>query len=307
MVSLAALVKELKTLRKGRGVFAANILRRVGPALRAACELTEDDEAGHVRRKITITLETFAAALPHDLRTAVMAGFGLFPEARFPRYEDRVDWVARKLGRLPRTARRRIDDGVQYVAELIYESLVRAEYSKSATGWHTADLRVLVTLGRERPQVDEQRRVVADRHDLTELDLAVTLAPHLHDLEIAVVEGGIMKDRRMESSDRLGFTLVLPRPLARGESHVLVCQYRFTDELPHLACVPRYTCDMFDLRVRFDVEQPPSHVRLLNGSFQRDVDDDRSPGKEMTLDAAGEVHVTFRDLSPGLAYGLRWR
>lgn len=307
MVSLAALVEELKTLRKGRGVFAANILRRVGPALRAACELTEEDEAGHVRRKVTITLETFAAALPHDLHTAVMAGFGLFPEARFPRYEDRVDWVARNLGHLPRTARRRIDDGVQHIAELIYESLVRAEYSRLATGWHTADLRVLVALDGERPRMDEQRRVIADRHDLTELDLAITLAPHLHDLEIAVVEGGIMQDRRMESSDRLGFTLVLPRPLARGESHVFVCQYRFGDELPYMACVPRYPCDMFDLRIRFDVERPPAQVRLLNGSFQRDVDDDRSPGKEMALDAAGEVHVTFRDLSPGLAYGLRWR
>jgi hypothetical protein len=306
MVSLAALVEDLKTLRKGRGVFAANILRRVGPALRAACELTEDDEAGHVRRKVTTTLETFAAALPHDLHTAVMAGFGLYPEARFPRYEDRVDWVARKLGHLPRTARRRIDEGVQHVAELIYESLVRAEHAMAATGWHTADLRVLAELDREQPQVKEQRRVIADRHDLTELDLALTLAPNLRDLEIEVVQGGTMKGRRMESSDRLGFTLDLPTPLARGESHVVVCQYRFTNRLPYVACVPRYPCDMFDLRVRFGVEQPPSRVLLLNGSFQRDVDDDLSPGKEMTLDFAGEVHVNFRDLSPGLAYGLRW-
>lgn len=307
MVSIAVLVEELKTLRKGRGVFAANILRRVGPTLRAACALTEDDDAGRVRRKVTATLESFAAALPQDLRTAVMAGFALFPEARFPRYEDRVDWVARKLGHLPRTARRRIDEGVQHVAELIYDSLVRAEYSGPEIGWHTTDLRVLVALDRARQQVDEQRHIISERQDLAELDLAVTLALNPNDLEIAVTQGGTMGDRRMESGGRLGFPLLLPRPLARGEPHTFACQYRFSEVLPHLACVPRYPCDRFDLRVRFGVHRPPSHVRLLNGSFQRDVDDDRSPGEEMTLDAAGEVNVCFRDLSPGLAYGLRWR
>ena len=26
----------------------------------------------------------------------------------------------------------------------------------------------------------------------------------------------------------------------------------------------------------------------------------------LTPDAAGEVHITFRRLTPGLAYGLRW-
>jgi hypothetical protein len=313
MVSLAELVKELKTLRKGRGVLAGDIRSRVGPGLRAACEVTENDEPGEIRRKMSAMIEDFAATLPSDLRVAVTAGFALQTESRFPRYEDRVDWVAKKLGHLPRTARRRIDEGVQHIAELVAESLAHAEYSEQAIRWHTIDLRLEVALDRPRPVVVEHRRVISHLPGLTELDLAVTLASddrypdtRPDDLRVDVVHGGTLERRGMESSERVGFVLVLPRPLARGETHSFTCQYSFASERvlrQHMACVPRYPCDLFDLRVRFGAAH---RFWLVRGAFQRDVDDHRSPGEELPIGAAKEVHVRFRHLSPGLAYGLRW-
>jgi hypothetical protein len=310
------LITELKTLRKGRGVSAGDIHRRVGPGLRAVCEVTEDDESTHVRRKVTARLESFAAALPHDLHIAVMAGFGLLPDVRHPRYEDRVAWVADYLGRLPRTARRRIDEGIRHVAELILESLTQTELPVSTDPWHTTDLRITVELDRVAPEVVEQRRIVSQLSGLAELDLAITLASvdgysvvTVDNPRIDVIYGGSVANRHMESAERLGFSLVLPRSLNQGEVHSYALQYSFVsgDVLrPYLACVPRYPCDLFDLRVRFGTARPPTGLWLLNRAFQRDIADAESPGEELYVNSADDIQVRFRDLSSGLAYGVRW-
>lgn len=315
MDALAGLIEELKVLRRGRGVLATDIHSRIGPRLRAVCEVTEDDESGHVRRKLVTVLENIAVTLPPDLRIAVMVGFGLAPEARFPRYEDRVDWVARRLGHVSRTARRRVDEGVQHLAETIVESLTGKVYGAQEVGWRTTDLRVEVALDQAEPEVVEHRRIISRQPALTELALAVTLASRAgfsevrpDALHLEVVTGGVLGKRGMESSDRLGFALVLPAPLDRGEPHAFTCRYRLAAGMlrPHLVCVPRHPCDLFDLRIRFGKIAPVPRVRLIRGVLQRDVDDDQSPGEELSTDQNGEIRVRFRDLCRGLAYGLRW-
>jgi hypothetical protein len=75
---------------------------------------------------------------------------------------------------------------------------------------------------------------------------------------------------------------------------------------PHYVCVPKHRCDMFDLRVRFDLEKMPEHIWRLVDAFQRDVDDPAPSGEILPPDAAGEVHTMFRQLTPGRAYGIRW-
>lgn len=311
MDALSGLVGELKVLRRGRGVLATDIHRRLGPGLRVACDVREDDESGHVRRKLMTVLENVAVTLPPDLRLAVMVGFGLAQEARFPRYEDRVDWVARKLGHVSRTARRRVDEGVQHVAEMIAGGV----YAAPEAAWRTTALRVEVALDQPRPEVVEHRRIVSQQSALTTLALAVTLAPRtglpetrVAEPHIEVVHGGVLGERGMESSDRLGFVVRLPRPIDRGESHAFACRYKLAAGMlrPHLACVPRHPCDLFTLHVRFGEAVPAPRVWLLRGVLQRDVGDDLAPGEELSVDPGGEIQVRFRDLSPGLAYGLRW-
>jgi hypothetical protein len=36
------------------------------------------------------------------------------------------------------------------------------------------------------------------------------------------------------------------------------------------------------------------------------VDDPFPRGEALSPDIAGEIHLTFRQLTPGLAYGVRW-
>lgn len=320
-VTLMELVNELKVLRKGRGLFVSHIGDRVGSALRCVCEVAEEDGPAEIRQKVARRIENLAAGLPADLRVAVMAAFGIAPDARLPLYQDRVSWAATRLNRDPRTARRRIDDGIHQLAQLATVTPVgTAQLTQLATepasGWRTEELRVTLALDRPLPEALEHRRIVSNQDGLAEIDLAVTLpVPHeqrerrSRELGVRVFHGGTLIDRGMESSARMAFTLALPRPLDRGESHDFVLHHQVPEGpamQPHFACVPKHHCELFDLRVRFDPQRLPSRISVMRGAFQRDVDEPGPGGETVEVDQAGEIYLTFRNLSPGLAYGARW-
>ena len=308
------LVGELKTLRKGRGVFVGQIGDRIGSALRDVCHVTDDDGHTVVRRKVATTLQGLASDLPADLRVAVMVAFGIFPDARLPLYRDRVSWVAIRLNRDPRTVRRRIDDGIVRLAELA--SLVRTEVAgqdvpelRHTVGWHTVEIHTTVGLDQQLPEILEHRKIVAVQTGISELDLAVTCAAQRDDLEIRVRYGGTLRAVGVEPGDRKTFKFALPRSLEPGEMHDYALSYRLPASAPirpYFVCVPRRPCELFDLRVRFDLMNLPRRARLITEGFQRDLDEPGSYGRPAPLDSAGEVHAVFRDLTPGLVYGIRW-
>lgn len=316
---VAELVSELKTLRKGRGLFVGQVGDRVGPALSLICGVVETDGPAEIRKKVGGRLEALAAELPDDLRLAVLAAFALHRDAMQPFYQDRVRWVAAKLNRDERTARRRIDEGIERLAEaaaspgigggpLVETGMVR---------WHTEELRVALMADGPVPEAFEFRRIISEEDDLDELDLALTLTVPpgrldsfaLRKLRVHVVYGGTLVPRARESADRFGFALELPRRLCRFGKHEFALRYFAEDDqpvLPHYACVLRQRCDLFDLRVRFDRDNPPRQIRRLAGAFQRDLDDPMPHGDLIDLDRAGELHLTFPHPTPGLVYGVRW-
>jgi hypothetical protein len=283
--------------------------------------VTEADGPSEIRLKVARRLETLSAELPDDLRFAVQAAFAIRPDARMPLYKDRVGWAAVRLNRDPRTARRRVDDAIHQLAQLATLAPTEAPpaaamASGQASGWHTSELRVTLALDRDRPEALVQRRIVADQDGIDELDLAVTVAepPHLSAdrharLGINVFYGGTLIERGMESSERLAFQLGLPRPLAAGEEHEFGLHFRFPEDYvmqPHFACVPKHPCARFDLRVRFDPDRAPRRIWSVRNVFQRDAGDPVSGGEPLSIDQAGEIHLLFEGLSPGLAYGASW-
>jgi hypothetical protein len=312
------LVNELKTLRKGRGLYASRIGERVGPALREACQVVAGDDPAEIRRKLARRLDILSGALPPDLRVAVLAAFAVSPDSRLPTYQERVRWAGAALDRDPRTARRRVDEGLHQLAQLMIGSVDRVAVVAGAdTGWHTTELGITLVADRTFPEAIEQRTIVSHQNDLTQLDLAVTLvapadqaaAARSGRLDVAVVHGGTLTKHWMESSDRFAFTLSLPRPLARGDTHDFALHFRLPErELvrPHVVCVPRFPCELFDLRVRFDRDRPPPRIWLLHQVLQREVDDPVPHHQSLTPDPCGDVHLRFRDLTPSLAYGARW-
>lgn len=294
MVALADLVRELKALRKGRGLLASHISERIGSALRAICDVRDDDGPAVIRQKVARRLEILAGELPADLRIAVLAAFAISPDARLPFYQDRVSWTARRLGRDPRTARRRIDAGIDHIAQLATvrpTPASRPAKTNAATGWRTLELRVIALLDRAHPEIVELHRIAAEQDGLTAIDVPVPAATD--------VLYGATQVRRG--------TVALPRALARGQEHEFAIRYRSREAAaPHLVRAPDHPCDLFDLRLRFDRARPPWRISLLTGALDRDLDAPERTGEAREPDAAGELHLVFHDLTPGLAYGARW-
>jgi len=279
-VERAELVAELKTLRKGRGLQASRLSDRVGPSLRSACGVSEPDGMVAIRAKLTGRLSELATHLPDDLQVALLAAFAITPEARQPLYQERVRWAASRVDRDPRTVRRRVDEAIELLAELALASPA----GSSPGSWHTSALTVALVL--EESCVFEQHRVVADQDGLRSFDLAVGAG--------TVLYGGTLSEGTVEP----------PLSLSRGESWEFAAVFP-VEPATHLVYVPRHRCEVFDLRVRFGKEGP-SEVLALDGAFERDIADSGYRGRTLRPDAAGEVHLQFRHLTPGLVYGARW-
>lgn len=319
VVRPAEVASELKTLRKGRGVEAPQIGDRTGPALREVCSISSDDSAAEIRRKLVNSLERLALKLPEDLRLAVLAALAISLEARDPFYQDRIRWVARKLERDERTARRRVDTGILRLAEYAAASVAgtsdRPDSEKPQPTWRVEAVRSIVLPYSERPEAIDTRLIVVEAEVLDVLDLEITVpgndpaAQVPGDLEIEVLHGGLGLRTEMVSRDRFAFKLQLPKPLHRGDSHEYTLRYRPVSGRmrPHYVWISKLACEYFDLRVRFDHLRLPEKILKVDGAFQRDVDDPMSNGQPVEADASGDVRVEFHRLTSGLAYGLRWQ
>ncbi|MCP2167253.1 hypothetical protein [Goodfellowiella coeruleoviolacea] len=304
MYGHAELVRELKSLRKGRGVLASGIEERVGPTLRAACGISDGDEPSAVRRTLITRLTELAEQLPDGLGRAALVAFAIEPEARRPRYQDRVLWAAVETDRDERTVRRRVDEAIRYLAELMTDPLTGRTAERSGD-WYTTELRVAAVLDQEQPDVLEQHRIIAGRNGLHELELTASVPAARRDVDVRALYGGTLIDR----GDRLGFALALPEPVGRGESHDFAVRFRLATAHampPYLVFIPTGPCELFELRVRFGGEQRPLGVWRLDNVQQRDVSDPLCHCQQYLVDRAGEVHLRFTRLTPGLVYGVRW-
>ncbi|WP_394617416.1 hypothetical protein JNUCC0626_48845 [Lentzea sp. JNUCC 0626] len=295
---LVNLVRELKTLRKGRGVHAGRIVDRIGPSLAAACGITSADGSVAAKQKLVTRLTELVEQLPEDLQFAARAAFGLIPDVRQPLYQERVTWVAARIDRDSRTVRRRVDEAVDQLAELAATTTPRTDGS-----WHTAELSVAVVLDQGQPEVIERYQVVVDQDGVETLDFASVFPVRRRDVDVHLLYGGTLRDR--SDADRPGFTLVPAEPLARGVTHDFALRYRLSHRDAMHPCVlhvPERPCELFDLRVRFEHDRKRL-VRAFDGVLRSEVE---PTGAQRTVDRAGEIHLRFRRLLPGLVYGARW-
>jgi len=113
------LLEELKVLRKGRGVHKLRIHELVGPRLRTLCEISQTDGYATPRALLTERLTAYAALLPADLRLAATAAFGLDQQVQHPFLQQRVEWLAERIDRDDRTARRRMNEAIAQLAEVM--------------------------------------------------------------------------------------------------------------------------------------------------------------------------------------------
>ncbi|HSV67221.1 MAG TPA: hypothetical protein VLJ59_15090 [Mycobacteriales bacterium] len=316
------LLIELKVLRKGRGLYAPKIDAQVGPALRTLCGIDGDDDAAVMRQKLVDRLSEFAQTLPPDLELAVTAALALHPDAHQLFLNERIRWLADRLGRDDRTARRRVDEGLDRLAEAAAAGRGRVSPERPAgggsmqEGWYVDECHALLRLDRPSPEAIERRVIVADRDGIDEIVAAITLPRHpagrrgSHDLIVEVLYGATLVRKEHDTPSRFRFVLSLPTTLRAGERHEYMLVLRVPPDQPmrsHYVFTSPRRCDLFDLRIRFDPDRMPEDIWKVNGAFHRDIDDEEPVGDRLHPDSACEVHVQFRDLSPGFGYGAQWK
>ncbi len=309
------LVDELSRLRKGWALLSIPLLDRVGPRLRALCEIHTDDSDRVVRHKLTTEFVALAADFPADLRLSVHVGLALEARAQLRFLTDRIAWLAGQLHCEPRTARRRVEHGFVLLAQAAAGRTRRVD-DDPERGWHVGGVTALLRLDTPTPELYDERMIVAERDGLSRIAVRFSLPRHAgddsarHDLIAEVLFGAVIEQAQRLSEAHYRFLLNLPRPLARGETHRYQMLYRVPvgqPVSPHYVFQPLVACESFGLRVRFDPGRLPWAVWLLDGVPPRLVDSDEpGAGPLLEPDGAGEVPLSFGDLRQGLAYGIGW-
>ena len=304
------LTEELKAARRGPGLHHPAIQSRIGPGLRAACGIEPGDAASDVRAKVIDRVRRASDALPAEAAMTALAALGVAPEVHdLPRLQDRVRWLADRLKRDVRTARRRVDEACARLADVL-STAARPGAGVRGPGWHVQSFDCVVLLDRDRPLTVERRRIVADRDGLDRIVLGWSLpvGPG-RDIDVRVLYGGVLADREQQTATRVRLVLELPAPLRLGERHEYsVLTYTPPERLlkTHYAYTPYTPCDFFDLHVRFDRENIPERIWRVSEAFHRELDEHVMDGDPLTVDRSGEVHVHFADLLPGYGYGVQW-
>jgi hypothetical protein len=294
------LVNDLKSLRRGRAIFTSQIGDRVGGTLRALAGVVDDDGPAEIRMKVARYLRSLAEALPDDLRVASLTAFAIEPGARHPLYKDRVALTAARIGRDPRTARRRIDEAIEQLAQT---ATAKPGFGHEITpmpagGWWISDLRMSLVLDRPQPELVEQCQFVAEQQDVREIEVLSSRLGTFADLTADQLASDVFYGGTLQPRGTQPATLTLPRPLVSGEAH----EYVMRSTVASAVLLPNESrfrtdrrCDRFDLRVRFDLTNPPRRIWPIGDET-----------RELRPDEAGDVRVEFSCLIPDRDYGIRW-
>lgn len=311
-VGPSELANELKTLRKGRGLQAPRLADQVGPMLRALCGIGENENAASIREKLTKQLRILASGLPEDLRHVVTTALALQPDVQHQFLRERVQSLAEEQRRDVRTIRRRMDEGFDLLAEIAARPIEDRPHG-TARGWYVERFEAIMQLDKTSPVSYERRRIVAEADGLDMLKQSHTQprdrSETEHDLNVEAHFGVTLLGKQKVTESRFAFELALPAPLGIGEKHEYGLIIRVPESQP---MVPRYVlfpdrrCDEFELRIRFDLDRPPSQIWRVEEVFHRDIDENQPTADLLTIDGVGEVHLFFRDLLPGHGYGAQW-
>lgn len=312
-----SVVAELRLLPRGRGVLADDIGDRLGPLLRHLLAIEDDDDPGVIRRKVAERLQELSGRLPADLGHAVRVALALGDDAKDRFLKDRVDQLAVAISRDPRTAKRRVDEGLRRVAEMLVDRAPESAPGPSPfapEGWYIDTLQANLLLDRDPPQLIERRRIVATRPGLDRVVASLSAPPTRPGEALPPVRADVLQGGRVVSEDHLAgghyrATIQLPTPLAAGEVHeyaVAFTAYPLRYLQPYYVVTSFRRCDRFELGVRFDPAQMPPSVWRVDGVPPRIVTQYGELQSPLRLDVFGEVQVGFADLRPGLSYGIGW-
>jgi hypothetical protein len=245
---------------------------------------------------------------------ALLVSLGAYPDVRgLAKLEERVDWLAARLNRDVRTARRRMDEAARMVADHLAAGRRARRDTLPTTGWHIVTAQSVMLLDTDVPTSIERRVVVAEHDGLDQLVLARSVPPAAGgeppDIHPQMLFGGVLGLKQWDTGSRFRLVLDLPVTLRAGDRHEYSILWRNPPDRPmrpYYVLTPMLRVDHFDLYVRFDRDKPPDRVFRVADAFHRDLDEPPRDRDEIEPDRSGEVHLEFQDLAPGHGYGARW-
>jgi hypothetical protein len=294
---------------------AGDLLERVGPTLRAMSGIDDSTTENEARRRLVTFLNELADELPDDLRLALRVGLALHEDVQQYRFlEERMYWLAQRLDRDVRTARRRVDEAIRS-AEMMAATTVPSGDDLAYDDWYLERFRALLHLDGTQPTAIEERTVVAKHDSLSEIAISTSIPRpagtdrEVHDADLTILYGGSLARLERPSDTYFRCFVRLPEPLKRGQSHELGVSVTIPADQPinpRYALQPLRRCDEFDLRIRFGEGRRLTGVWKLAGIPRGMADDFAAASARVELDDAGEVHLHYQHLQVGFVYGARW-
>ena len=293
---------------------SSDLLDRTGLTLRTLSGIADAPSEHEARRRLVTYLCDLADELPEDLCLAFRVGLALHEDVQYRFLEERMVWLATKLDRDVRTARRRVDEAIRS-AETMRAISVSSDDSYALDGWYLERFRTLLYLDGAQPTAIEERKVVA-RHDFlsevivsTSIPCPAGVAPERHSANLTILYGGSLDRVERPSNTYFRYFVRLPQPLRRGQSHEIGVSVTIPADQPinpRYALQPLRRCDEFDLRIRFGAGNRLTRVWNLAGVPRGMADDFAAASAHVSLDEAGEIHLNYQRLLVGLVYGARW-
>lgn len=185
-----------------------------------------------------------------------------------------------------------------------------------ADGWFIESLSAVLRLDTDPIEALERRQIVATVDGLTEIISSVSVPRRIddheqaHGLESELMYGGALEARQQPYDSYFENVIVLPRPLRSGERHEYAIRLRIPAGqrmTPHYVHVPFRRSDRFEIRVRFDPRRLPQSAWLLKAAPAAALYQNDPTAELVTPDRFGEVYASFREMRPGLGYGICWR
>lgn len=311
------LVGEFARLRRGWGLDAGNLESRLGPGLTTLFEVAPGTDDRRVRDRILTEVRRLSSGFPQEFRDALRFGLGAEPGTQASSLTGRIALLSKTLRFSERTARRRVEDAFDRLAE---EAAAQGEQPRDQaedpdTGWHLRRLEALLRLDTSAPEVFERRTVMSQRDGLKQISARLSLPRNFdggpEDLKLyaEVQYGAVIRAWERQGEAHFRYILELPRVLQRGDEHTYTLVFRTPVDQPirpHFAFVPLVPCETFQLRVRFHQDRLPAAVWRFHRLAPRILNDRLVPGEPLKLDDANEVALEFTRLDQGYGYGIAW-
>jgi hypothetical protein len=316
MTDTEALAAELKAFRKGRAARHPDLVRRVGPQLRALAGITGADTRASAFSKLRETVQRLVGNQVPDLLLAALVEFALHPEAVQDSLDGRQRWLAQDQRFQPRTARRRMDAAIDAFVIGARDSMALPVSEPVTSEWRVCSMEAVLHLTTDGPTLMERRVIQFTTDGLEEITCRLSvprpngprsIAPQLL---VAPIFGVQITSLTRPSEHHYQYQLRLPRRFRAGQRH----EYAISFQIPagqamanHYVMQPLTPCDEFRLIARFDPDRLPQAIWMLDGVAPRVIESDRPIGGTVVPDRLGELHRSFRQLRQGFAYGVKWR